>query len=107
MVSTQGWKTSEFWLALLATLVGTLLASGALPSAGVAYTALGFISTVLASLGYSASRGKVKAAEATANAAVEVSKNLPLAPAGPPSLQVVPVQVQPSSHPLPSLRPNL
>lgn len=58
-----GYKTTEFWLSLLATLLGFLLASGVMDSVGeeswVARLVGGLVA-VLASLGYSASRAKVK-----------------------------------------------
>ena len=63
-ISTRpGYKTTEFWLSLLATLLGFLLASGAMD--GVAEESwiarlVGGAVAVLASLGYSASRAKVK-----------------------------------------------
>jgi hypothetical protein len=55
-----GYKTSEFWLTLVAVLLGTFLASGAFETGHWALKAAGMISTVLATLGYSASRGKAK-----------------------------------------------
>jgi len=65
-ISTKpGYKTTEFWLSLLATLLGFLLASGAMD--GVTEESwiarlVGGAVAVLASLGYSASRAKVKSA---------------------------------------------
>ncbi len=61
-----GYKTTEFWLSLLATVMGFLLASGVLdgmdPESWV-MRIVGGVIAVLASLGYTASRGKVKAAD--------------------------------------------
>ena len=58
-----GYKTTEFWLSLLATLLGFLLASGAMDvvseESWIARIVGGLVA-VLASLGYSASRAKVK-----------------------------------------------
>ena len=58
-----GYRTTEFWLSLLATLLGFLLASGAMDSVSeeswIARIVGGAVA-VLASLGYSASRAKVK-----------------------------------------------
>lgn len=58
-----GYKTTEFWLSLLATLLGFVLASGAME--GVSQDSwvaklVGGAVAVLASLGYTASRAKVK-----------------------------------------------
>jgi hypothetical protein len=61
-----GYKTTEFWLSLLATLLGFLLASGAMDTvAEESWIAklIGGVVTVLASLGYSASRAKVKSGD--------------------------------------------
>jgi hypothetical protein len=58
-----GYKTTEFWLSLLATLVGFLMASGLLdsqPADGWIARVVGGIVAALAALGYSASRAKVK-----------------------------------------------
>ena len=62
-----GYKTTEFWLSLLATLLGFLLASGAMdavPEESWIAKLIGGVVAVLATLGYSASRAKVKS-EAT------------------------------------------
>lgn len=58
----SGWKTTEFWLASVATVIGVLYASGAIApdGAGTVEKAVAFIASALASLGYSHSRGKVK-----------------------------------------------
>ena len=53
-----------FWLSLLATLLGFLLASGvmdAVPEESWIAKLIGGVVAVLATLGYSASRAKVKA----------------------------------------------
>jgi hypothetical protein len=58
-----GFKTTEFWLSLLATLLGFVMASGALDILGDNHWSapvVGGLVAVLASLGYSASRAKVK-----------------------------------------------
>jgi hypothetical protein len=60
-----GYKTTEFWLSLLATLLGFLLASGVMdtvPADGWIAKLIGGVVAVLATLGYSASRAKVKSA---------------------------------------------
>ena len=55
-----GWKTTEFWLSVLAAIVGAVLASG-LPSDNPVVRAAGVASAALAALGYSISRGNAKA----------------------------------------------
>ena len=59
-----GYKTSEFWLASAATICGLLYASGVISPDGTSGVERGiaFVVSALASLGYSNSRGKVKAA---------------------------------------------
>lgn len=56
-----GWKTSEFWLTSAATVVGALLASGAIPDESGFGKALGAAAMVLGALGYSVVRSLVKA----------------------------------------------
>ena len=61
-----GYKTTEFWLSLVATLMGILLASGAMdtvPEDSWIARIVGGVVALLASLGYSASRAKVKGGE--------------------------------------------
>ena len=64
MDTKPGYKTTEFWLSLLATLLGFLLASGVMDGVSedswIAKVVVGLVA-VLATLGYSASRAKVKA----------------------------------------------
>jgi hypothetical protein len=55
-----GFKTTEFWLSTLAMVLGVVLASGALPEGGLAGQIVGGVLSVLASLGYTASRTQVK-----------------------------------------------
>ncbi len=57
-----GYQTTEFWLSTLALLLGLALASGAVPDGGLAAQIIGGILSVLSSLGYTASRTKVKSA---------------------------------------------
>ena len=60
-----GYKTTEFWLSILATGLGFLLASGAMDSVtedSWIAKLIGGLVAVLATLGYSASRAKVKSA---------------------------------------------
>ncbi len=58
---SPGWKTSEYWLTVAAMVVGALMASGAFMADSTVGQVVGFIGMVLAKLGYTASRGFVKA----------------------------------------------
>ena len=55
-----GYQTTEFWLSALAMVLGVVMASGAIPNGGTAAQIVGGVLSVLASLGYTASRTKVK-----------------------------------------------
>lgn len=55
-----GYKTTEFWLTVLATVVGLVVASGGAPHAGPVAQALALIGSALATAGYSVSRGNAK-----------------------------------------------
>lgn len=57
-----GWKTTEFWGMFAAVLVSAILSSDLLPEGHLTLRALGVVSVVLASLGYTASRTVVKRA---------------------------------------------
>lgn len=54
-----GYKTTEFYLTVAATIVGLLMASGAFESGAVAQ-GLGVVASALAAMGYSYSRAKAK-----------------------------------------------
>lgn len=67
MNSTKpGYRTSEFWLSLLAMLLGALMASGAVctahdtPLAQILCRGAGVVLSLLSTLGYTASRSAVK-----------------------------------------------
>lgn len=66
-----GYKSSEFWLTLLCLIFGMLLASGAISEGSSAEKIIAFGASVLASFGYSFSRGMVKKAEALSDAVLE------------------------------------
>lgn len=73
METKPGWKTSEFWLTLVAIVVGGLLASGLITSAPI-MQALGALSSILGALGYTTQRGFVKVADSKAAAFVAASQ---------------------------------
>ncbi len=58
-----GWKTSEFWLALAANVIGATLAAGILPAESKIAQIAGAAMMVLSTLGYTYSRASVKAAD--------------------------------------------
>ena len=58
-----GYKTTEFWLSAVAVILGLLMASGAIADGSTAAVIVGGASTLLASLGYTAARAKVKNGE--------------------------------------------
>ena len=55
-----GYKTTEFWLSLVAMVVGFLAADGNLDPSSVTAKLVGIAGVVLAALGYSVSRGMTK-----------------------------------------------
>lgn len=55
-----GIKSSEFWLSSIAALLGIILASGMIPEGGTVGQIIGGVVSLLASLGYTASRTKIK-----------------------------------------------
>jgi len=65
MKTTKGYKTTEFWLSSTMALVAILYASGVISPEGTTgiEKAVAFVASAMAALGYSASRGNVKAAE--------------------------------------------
>ena len=77
MQSRQGWRTSEFWLSLIAMVIGAVMASGALDSLASDHWAvkvLGLVASILGALGYQVSRTLVKGAEAKAAAIVKAAE---------------------------------
>jgi hypothetical protein len=55
-----GWQTTEFWLTVIAGAVSMVFASGIVETGTMIDKALGIVAIVLASLGYSVSRGLAK-----------------------------------------------
>ncbi len=55
-----GYRSTEFWLASIATVLGIVLASGAVPEGGLVGQIIGGVLALLANLGYTASRTQVK-----------------------------------------------
>lgn len=59
-----GYKTSEWYLTVVTTLLSLLYASGLIVDGSTLAKAAAFLVAALATVGYQVSRGKVKAAEA-------------------------------------------
>ena len=73
-----GYKTTEFWLSLLAFVLGALLTSGAFEAGGLAAKIIGGAMSILAALGYTASRTSTKNSEnlkEATNKLIEAKKN--------------------------------
>jgi hypothetical protein len=68
-----GWQTTEFWLSLVAIIVAYLISSGIAPVGSVWAQALATVATILAAIGYQASRARVKSAQIQAAAARTVA----------------------------------
>ena len=62
---TAGYKTTEFWLSMVAVIAGFVAASGALPQGGLAAQIVGGVVSVLGLLGYTSSRTQQKVAAIT------------------------------------------
>ena len=59
-----GWKTTEFWLAAIASLVALVIGSGAVVEGSTVGKAIALVAAALASMGYSQARASVKTTEA-------------------------------------------
>lgn len=57
-----GWRTSEFWLTLAASVLGAAFASGAIGEGGTLAKVLGLAATILTTLGYTVVRTNAKKA---------------------------------------------
>lgn len=70
-----GYRTSEFWLSLLAIVLGVLLASGFIGDESAAGKGIAFAASALTALGYNISRGMVKKAETLTSAIAPSDKD--------------------------------
>lgn len=61
-VTKPGYKTTEFWLSLVAVVLGALASSGSLADGSTAARVVGLAIAALGALGYSVSRGMAKSA---------------------------------------------
>lgn len=55
-----GYKTTEFWLSSVATILGLAMASGAIADGGTVAQIVGGVVALLAGMGYTASRTQAK-----------------------------------------------
>lgn len=60
MEPKPGYKTSEFWLSLAAVIVSYVISAGVWEEGTIQAKAVTIVATVLAALGYTASRAIVK-----------------------------------------------
>ena len=79
MEPKKGFQTTEFWLSVIAMILGFVMASGFVPESGMAAQIVGGVMAILASLGYTASRTqfKVAAENSKAKAPVAVETKTP------------------------------
>lgn len=68
-----GYKTTEFWLTLLAMILGTLMSVGVFPEGGLAIQVIGGAMAILSKLGYTASRASAKKNDLVASTAKSVA----------------------------------
>jgi hypothetical protein len=73
MENKPGYKTTEFWLSLLATLIGAFVAAGIVGPDHIAMRISGLALSILATLGYGAGRAALKRTS-TAAASIEAPK---------------------------------
>jgi hypothetical protein len=80
-----GYKTSEFWLSLVAVLVGAIMSSGLLEATATDADnkIVGLVVTLLAALGYTGARGFVKAQDVKAAAIMSAVNANPSQPPKP------------------------
>jgi hypothetical protein len=55
-----GYKTTEFWLSVVAMIIGAVSASGLIPAEGAWQQILGVATTALVALGYTGARLSLK-----------------------------------------------
>ena len=64
MAQAKGYRTTEFWLSLIAVICGALVAGDVVTETSTIGKAIGAIISVLGALGYTASRTAVKVSSA-------------------------------------------
>ena len=75
-----GWKTSEFWLSLAATVVGLLTAAGVVVEGSTLAKIVGLVAGLLGALGYTVVRGAIKNTERKATALEVAAKETGTSP---------------------------
>ena len=66
-----GYKTTEFWLAAVATVVGGVTAAGLIPAEGPWEQVIGLVAAALVALGYTGARLTLKKSEAETEGSTE------------------------------------
>ena len=75
MDTKPGWKTTEFWLSIVAALLSFVFASGVLTGAADwLVQVIGLAAGALTALGYTVTRGTVKKTEAQAKSLAAAPK---------------------------------
>ena len=59
---TPGYKTTEFWLSIVAVIVGAISASGAIAADSPTMGIIGVVASALVALGYTGARTNLKKA---------------------------------------------
>jgi hypothetical protein len=72
-MTKSGYKTTEFWLAIAATMLAALAASGVIAGDSGLAKVIAILSAALASMGYSGSRAFAKGSTDKANAILAAS----------------------------------
>ena len=62
MDNKPGYKTTEFWMSLIAVVLGALVASGTFTLEGTAAQVVGLVQSALVALGYTGARLTLKRA---------------------------------------------
>ena len=62
MDNKPGYKTTEFWMSLIAVVLGALVASGTFSLEGTASQIVGLVQSALVALGYTGARLTLKRA---------------------------------------------
>jgi hypothetical protein len=62
-MNKPGYKTTEFWLATIATICGIIMSSGVVHDGSQTERIIGGVMATLAALGYTAARAKTKVGE--------------------------------------------
>ncbi len=62
-MTKPGYKTTEFWMSMIAVVIGAVMASGAFDLGGTAAQVVGLVEAALVALGYTGARLTLKKGE--------------------------------------------